>query len=377
MWQYIMILVVILMIITKIKSIKELFMNIKDRMIIEEYREEKIYFEKIEEVVAQKLKGICKDAGAYVNAIQYRIKEEKSLEGKLYRGGDKYQKLSDLTDILGARVITYFGDDVDKIGKLIEENFEIDQENSTDKRQVIKADAFGYLSLHYIASLKAEDGYDENMCSKKFEIQIRTILQHAWSDINHDIGYKNDFGVPREVARTFARIAGVLEIADAEFLRVRDLMKEFGRVTREKIINDDAQDVQINLISLKEYMLLNKNVRIFLQEIADIEESEIYETNPENYIAQLSFLGIDTIGKIQDMLRESHDVALALAKKVLTGSELDILSSNIALRFICNAHMAMNDYSEEKMAEFFLLTSNKNDRATRQAKHLIKMYQNL
>ncbi len=173
---------------------------------------------------------------------------------------------------------------MDNIGKLIETKFEIDWENSTDKRQVIKADAFGYLSLHYIASLKQEDGYEPELCNKKFEIQIRTILQHAWSDINHDIGYKNDFGVPREVARTFARIAGLLEIADAEFIRTRDLMKEFESVTREKIINDDAQDVDINLISLKEYMLLNKKMRSFLTEIAEIEGSEIYETNPERAI---------------------------------------------------------------------------------------------
>lgn len=352
-------------------------MNIKDRMIIEDYRKQKPHFEKIEEIVDLNLKQLCKASGSYINAIQHRVKEENSLVGKLYRGGDKYQNLTDLTDILGVRIITYFGDDVDKIGKLIETEFEIDWENSTDKRQVIKVDSFGYLSLHYIASLKPEKGYAPELCGKKFEIQIRTILQHAWSDINHDIGYKNEFGIPREAARTFARIAGVLEIADAEFMRTRDMMKTFASVTREKIMNDDAQDVDINLISLKEYMLLNKNMRSFLNEVAAIEGSEIYETNPESYIDQLSFLGIDTIGLIQEMLQKSHDVAFALAKKSLEGSELDILSSNIALRYLCRAHMVMNGYSEEKITEFICLTSSKKERANRQAKHLIRMYENL
>lgn len=58
-----------------------------------------------------------------------------------------------MTDILGARVICYFGDDVDKVGKLVEQSFVIDWENSSDKRALIKADTFGYLSLHYICSL--------------------------------------------------------------------------------------------------------------------------------------------------------------------------------------------------------------------------------
>ena len=352
-------------------------MNIKDRMIIEEYRSEILNFQKLEVEVYNKLESVVKSSGIFVNQIQHRLKSEKSLVGKLYKRGENFHKLSDLTDILGVRVITYFGDDVDKIGKIIEQNFKINWEDSTDKRANIKADTFGYLSLHYIASLRVEDGYDEALCNKEFEIQIRTVLQHAWSDIEHDIGYKSDYGVPREVARIFARIAGLLEIADSEFIRNRDIMKDYIQDTKQKIASDDAEDVLINMVSLQEYMMVNSKMRSFLNELSAIEGSDIFETDPEVYIEQLKFLGINKIGQVQAMLNRNHDVALKLAKLLLSGSEIDIISSNVALRFLCRAELVMKNYSEEDITKFNNLTSKNNDRSKRQAKTLIKNYQTI
>ena len=154
---------------------------------------------------------------------------------------------------------------MDKIGRLIEKLFVIDWENSSDKRALIKADTFGYLSLHYICSLPKDAGYPDELCSKRFEIQIRTILQHAWAAINHDLGYKSEFGVPRAVTREFARLAGLLEIADDEFVRTRDHINRYAEETREKIINDNADDVLIDMISLREYMKRNRRMRNFFE----------------------------------------------------------------------------------------------------------------
>lgn len=347
-------------------------MNIKDRMIIEEYRKQKADFERLGDVVHQIMKEMLKDAHIMVNAVQHRVKEEKSLQGKLYRKPDELQKFSDLTDILGTRIICYFADDVDRIGKLIENTFEIDWENSTDKRALLKADAFGYLSLHYICLLPANAGYPEELLGKKFEVQIRTILQHAWSDVNHDLGYKSEFGVPREIVREFARLAGLMEIADEEFMHVRDHVKEYTQDTRKKIIEDEAEDVLINLVSLSEYMLHNKKMRTFLQKLADIENSEITEIDPENYINQLKWLKVETIGDLHRMQERNEKLAFELAKKTLEGSELDILSSNVALRFLCRAELIQGKYSENEVTEFIMLTVNNRERAERQGKRLMR-----
>lgn len=349
-------------------------MNIKDRMIMEEFRKERENYLKLESTVSDILRDTAKKSGVLVSGIEHRVKGEKSLEGKLYKNGDWYQKLSDLTDLMGARIICYFKDDVYKIGKLIEEQFVIDWENSSDKSALIQADRFGYLSLHYICSLPLGSGYPEEICGKRFEIQIRTILQHAWAAINHDLGYKSEFGVPKTVVREFARLAGLLEIADDEFVRTRDHINDYAEETREKIINDDADDVLIDMISLREYMARNKKMRLFLNQLAGIEGSEIEETDPESYIEQLKWLKIETVGQLQDMLERNRETAFALAQKVLNGTELDILTSNVALRFLCRAELASGGYTEQQAAEFIGLSVNSKERAERQAKRLFKMY---
>ena len=55
----------------------------------------------------------------------------------------------------------------------------------------------------------------------KLEIQIRSILQHAWAEIEHDLCYKNSTPLPRKIKRRMYRLAGVLELADKEFSAVK------------------------------------------------------------------------------------------------------------------------------------------------------------
>ena len=167
-------------------------MNLKCKLILEDYRKQRDDFVKLGDTVHTMLSDIVKELGLTVLAVEHRVKEEKSLAEKLERKGDGYNTLEDITDILGCRVICFLSDEIDKIGQKVEENFVVDWENSSDKRALIKEDTFGYLSLHYICSLPAGSKWPDEICGKKFEIQIRTILQHAWSAIHHDIGYKSE-----------------------------------------------------------------------------------------------------------------------------------------------------------------------------------------
>ena len=318
------------------------------------------------------LSDIVKELGITVLAVEHRVKEEKSLAGKLERKGDGYNTLEDITDILGCRIICFLSDEIDKIGKRVEESFVIDKENSSDKRALIKEDTFGYLSLHYICSLPFGDKWPDEICGKKFEIQIRTILQHAWSAIHHDIGYKSDFGVPREIRRQFARLAGLLELADDEFVRARDNMVEYTEDIRRRIATDDADGVSINMISLNEYVLHNRKMQGLIREIADIAGAEISEIDPESYIPQLAFLGITDLGDIEVMINENHDLAIRLARNALSAAELDIVSSSVALRFLCRAELLNKNYDFDKIVEFLEISLGTKDKAERQAKHLLR-----
>lgn len=140
-------------------------------------------------------------------------------------------------------------------------------------------------------------------------------MLHAWSAIHHDIGYKSDFGVPREINRQFARLAGLLELADDEFVRARDNMFSYTEDIRKRIITDDADDVTINMIALNEYVLHNKKMQSLIKEIADISGAEIKPIDPENYIPQLAFLGIKKLGDIEIMIKDNYNLAVKLLTK--------------------------------------------------------------
>lgn len=352
-------------------------MNLINRLILEEYRKQRDDFVRLGDTVHSMLKDICRDAGILPLGIEHRVKTEKSLAGKLERSGGYYSEFEDLTDILGARIICFFSDDIDKIGKIVEERFEIDRELSSDKRALIKADSFGYLSLHYICSLPSGAGFSEIMCGKKFEIQIRTVLQHAWAAIEHDLGYKSEFGVPRSVIREFSRIAGLLEIADDEFVRTRDHMRKYTEDIRRKIAENKADDVGIDSISLNEYVKRNNKMRDFLSEISRIANAEMSEINAESYIVQLKFLGKETLGDLQNMMDDNKDLALKLAEKSLANAELDIVSSTVGLRFLCRAELLNKAYSEEKITEFLMLSLGTEEKAKRQTKHLLQTYKKI
>lgn len=352
-------------------------MNVKDRMILYEYKKRKEDFFEVDRIVYEKLKKIVKDSKVLTTGVEHRVKTESSLEGKLYKSGDFFQNLLDLYDLIGARIICYFNDGVDLIGKEIEKHFDVDWKKSSDKRTLMKVDRFGYLSLHYVVKLKKEEGYPDNLTDISVEIQIRTILQHAWAAISHDLGYKNEFGVPKEVVREFARLAGLLEIADDEFMRTRDKIIEYTEEIRNRIINNDVDDIDIDLITLREYM--NKNIKMqdFLRKISEIEGSEISYVQPDSYIEQLKFLKITKLGELQKMLDINEKLAYQLAVRSLKGTELDIITSNTALRFLTRAYLLKNGYRENQIFNFLMLSVKNETRAARQAKMLLSTFESI
>lgn len=338
--------------------------------IVEEYEAKRGDFEKVQKIATDLLKEKIEKNGIPTLSIASRIKEKQSLQEKLFRKHGKYHSLEELTDILGVRIITYFADDIDKIGALVESLFKIDKENSVDKRQEIDATSFGYLSLHYICSLKKKDS--EELSSLKFELQIRTGLQHIWADINHDMGYKGTFGVPKQIERQFSKVASLLEIADDEFILIRDGMSNYVEGTREKIALGETGNIQINAITLEEYMAHSKKMKHLLSMIAKIDGAEISPISAETYVAQLAWLDKETLGDIDVMIEQCSHLALEMAKAALKGLELDILSSNVGLRYLCRAELVLGNFTPEQITEFFLLSYETKERAQKQTEQILQ-----
>jgi GTP pyrophosphokinase len=135
------------------------------------------------------LDEITKDAEISIAQIEHRAKTLESFLGKIRRKNyaDPFQEIK---DFCGIRVITYYQDDVSRVVELINNEFDVDKENSVNKSDQLDVDEFGYQSVHLIFSLKEprrplpEWKAFTNLVS---EIQIRSVLQHAWASISHKL----------------------------------------------------------------------------------------------------------------------------------------------------------------------------------------------
>ncbi|MDD2871053.1 MAG: hypothetical protein PHS49_03605 [Candidatus Gracilibacteria bacterium] len=205
--------------------------------------------------------------------ISSRTKTIKSFLNKVNSG--KYKNpLVEITDLLGIRIISYVESEIPKICEIIKSNFEIDSLNSLDKSSLLGKNQVGYKSIHYIASLnsarrilpeyKKYEGF-------KFEIQIRTILQHAWAEIEHDKNYKFSGKLPNEIQRNLYLLSGVLELADKEFNRISLEIDNYSIDIEEKYKKGEL-DIEINSTSLTSY--LNKKFKKLIEE--DKIKPEIY-----------------------------------------------------------------------------------------------------
>ena len=296
------------------------------QMILEEYREALPVLEQMKEKVLQTLREALERNNIIVTAIESRVKTEESLSGKLALKGQKYATLADITDILGARIITYYTDDVDRIAAITEQLFDIDWANSVDKRKLHQLDSFGYNSLHYICRLP---GYEY-----RFELQLRTTLQHAWAAINHDTGYKSGVEIPRVYMRQMNRLAGMLEMVDDEFSRIRTEINDYRRRVQHLVQNGRLDDVLLDGDTFRSY-LQAKPLDALNKRIAAINQAEIMEAPLIRYLRVFKALGCNTLGDVDRLIHQYEDDAYRLARHQLGNTDLDIISSAVGIQNIC------------------------------------------
>ena len=301
-------------------------MDLHSEIILEEYRAQLPVFEQMQTQAMRMLREALNRNGLIVTAIESRIKTEESLTGKLALKGAKYATLSDITDILGARIVTFYTDDVDRIAAMAEQLFEIDWNNSVDKRRLHQLDSFGYNSLHYICRLP-DFPY-------RFELQMRTTLQHAWASINHDIGYKTGVEIPHEYLRRINRLAGILELADDEFSRIRTEITDYRRRVQQLVQNGKLDDVLLDGDTFHSYLEAKPFDRLN-KRIAAINQAEIQEVPLIRYLRILKALGCKTLGDVNRLRNKYEEDAYILARHQLGNTDLDIISSAVGLQNIC------------------------------------------
>ena len=206
------------------KYMEAVVMNV-DEVIKKYVLEQRDTYRLLSEKTKEFLSSILSSEGIVPHSITTREKDPEELREKITREGEVPDALVNcIRDLAGVRIIAYFTSDVDKIVPLIEKEFNIDSGHSMDKRLSSDPAIFGYASVHFVVEFRPEmlklpeyALFDKMKC----EIQVRTILQHAWAEIEHDIVYKSPGEIPFRVRRRFACLAGLLEIADREFESLR------------------------------------------------------------------------------------------------------------------------------------------------------------
>ena len=336
------------------------------QLLLQEFRDKRQELLQLDNHVFELISQTLKQQGIELNSIEHRIKTVESLAGKLERKGEKYHQLSDITDLIGLRIVTFYTDDVDKVAAIISQLFDIDWANSVDKRKLHDLNSFGYNSLHYICNLHGG--------SFPFEIQIRTALQHTWSAIEHDIGYKGAVKLPPQYRRQFSRLAGMLELADDEFSRLRTTMTEYRRQIQTLVKSGNLSEVALSTDSFRSYLEL-RPIDTLNQRIAAVNQAELFPASLMPFLPILEHFGMESLGEVQAMVDELSETAYKLALSQLAITDLDILSETVGMQNLCVVYALKHGGSRDDVKFIYDKLYGKNDSNELLADGIIRQYE--
>jgi ppGpp synthetase/RelA/SpoT-type nucleotidyltranferase len=211
-----------------------------------------------------------------------------------------------LTDLSGIRVITYLESQVTQITESVRKVFEVDESNSLDRTSMLGADRIGYRSAHFVCTLGKVRGSlpeYEALADLKFEIQVRTVLQHAWAELAHDRSFKFAPGLPSPIQRKLNLYSGMLEVVDSAFDAIAKEIDEYS-VSIERSTVDELSNVEISSISLEKY--ISSIERKF-----DLHLPRVGVDN--DLLGELAHFGLSTIGDLEGI---SSDEYIKLSKQL-------------------------------------------------------------
>jgi putative GTP pyrophosphokinase len=292
--------------------------------------------------------------GVEVNFVTSRVKSLESLRRKIARPDKTYRRLWDVTDLVGLRVATYFEDAIEDVARVVEESYQVDFAHSADKLRFTDHGKFGYRSLHYVCSPPSPSepgavgapGRFDAAC--RFEIQVRTSLQHAWAEVEHDLGYKADGSVPEVIRRRLSRIASLLELADQEFVSIRHDLGRYQQAVREALEHPE-RPIPLDAVALSA-LAQSPDVRALDEALARALRRplgvEVY--SPDYLVKLLHLAGLGTTKELQEALARHGEHALLVVEPYfqftertwqLTARSLDVVERCYSLFFL--AHVAV------------------------------------
>jgi putative GTP pyrophosphokinase len=294
--------------------------NSHENWLIEEFPN----YERLGGAVRSLLENILKKRQIEFLAISHRA---KTLSGALekIRRKDYNNPRVQLTDLSGIRVITYLEEQVDEISKTVRYLFEVDEENSRDRSEILGDDKVGYRSTHFVCTLgQNRDKLPEyeSLGALKFEIQVRTVLQHAWAELAHDRSFKFGAALPSKIQRKLNLYSGMLEVVDSNF---DEISKEIDAYKQkiEKTSVDKISSVNIDSISVSR----------LVDDISQQHGIKFIDKNIANFLFPIFHaMGFEKIGDLQQQTSKemiaaykniTHPTATGFLRTLIANADLD------------------------------------------------------
>ncbi len=261
------------------------------------------------------IRTIAEIEGIEIAQIECRTKTLDSFEEKVGREDKrgKYKAYTDLTDLTGIRIVTYLPTERDALIGHLRDAMMIDETNSRVVSDEIDPDRFGYQSTHLVLSYPPERlalPEFKRFADMRAEIQVRTVLQHAWAAIDWKLRYKNAHETPRLLRRRLYRISALLESADDDFTFLNEQITAL-REKYEMEIKAGDLDIELNLESLTTFLDLetsDRRVAVELRQVvSDIANLEILPPKFSfNYLLkEASARDIATVAQLEDRLLQA------------------------------------------------------------------------
>lgn len=248
------------------------------------------------------------EANIKFHSIGGRIKKLGSILNKMER--KQVRTLSDLTDLVGVRIVCLFLSDIKKVGEVIRYKFDVVSEDN--KIEDNETESFGYMSHHFIVRMKkgyAGPRYDP-IRDFSVEIQVRTIAMDAWAATSHYLDYKSEQDVPKELRKDFFALSGLFYVADQHFeMFFRARLDSKKTIEHELNQSPSGVNVELNLDTLQEYLK---------RQFPDRQRSHVKGVS--ELVRELRSCGYDSIDKIDQVMKRGLNVALKYEREHPPGS---------------------------------------------------------
>ncbi len=277
-----------------------------------EFEQRKELLEEVCTKTKSLIEDCLKDAQLRYQSVQARVKNGKKLRAKYLDPEKSYAKLDDITDQAGLRVITYYDDELDRVVELVKSEFTVIPEKSVDKR-VIEPNKFGYRAINLVCThseKRKSDVQFKKQANVTFEVQVTSVLGHAWSEIEHD-WYDLKETYPAYIKRRFSRLAALFELAESEFVSLRDQRTSYRRSVGVQV-EAELPDVPVDAVSLKAFTYGEPIVAQVDERISQILERPIGETTDkvfERWAKAAQAVGLTTVQTLREsMKRHEADI---------------------------------------------------------------------